>query len=155
MPLEGVHWHDHFQKALDEAGIPWKKITEREVYKFGAGAPIVSKEACLYPVKIHGTMDVIRMSIVEEGASGCPGLIGPGELSRWKAVFRFADKKMELNGEPRTMQLTATRHPGIDLMQEGVEDAEGMLKFWSSEECRGEAEGFDDVSSDIRLFDTE
>ena len=128
----GTHWHHHYQKMLDEHQIPWSKIPEREVYKFGAGAPIVSHEACLYPVKIHGKMDIVRMSVVGEGGQACPGLIGPGELSRWGAVFRFADRKLELNGEARPMQLTATRHPGINLLEDAHRDTEELKKFWHS-----------------------
>ena len=130
----GVHWHRHYQKVLDQLGIPWEVISEREIYKFGAGAPIVSKEACLYPVMIHGKMDIIRMSIVQGGGEACPGLIGPGELSRWKAVFRFADKQLELNGRSKPMQLTVTRHPGINLLEGGKHEAEELRKFWQSQE---------------------
>lgn len=130
----GVHWHRHYQKVLDQLGIPWEVISEREIYKFGAGAPIVSKEACLYPVMIHGKMDIIRMSIVQGGGEACPGLIGPGELSRWKAVFRFADKQLELNGRSKPMQLTVTRHPGINLLEGGKHEAEELRKFWQSKE---------------------
>eukprot|EP00435_Cladocopium_sp_Y103_P070035 s255_g34.t1 len=133
----GIHWHRHYQQVLDQLGIPWKTIPEREVYKFGAGAPNVSKEACLYPVMIHGKMDIIRMSIVEGGGEACPGLIGPSELSQWKAVFRFADKQLELNGTAKPMQLTVTRHPGINLLEGGRKEADQLKQFWTSQE--GEA----------------
>ena len=105
--MGGIAWHQHLQAALKTHGIPCQEISEREVYKFGAGAPITSTTACLYPV---------RMSIVDKGGANCPGLIGPGELSRWNAIFHFRDKKMELNGVKQEMRLTATRHPGIELV---------------------------------------
>ena len=132
----GVHWHRHYQKKLDELGIPWTKVTEKEVYKFGAGAPIISREACLYPALIHGTPDVIRMSVVAGGGEACPGLVGPGELSRWKAVFRFADRELELNGQTRSMQLTATRHPGINLLEDVPEQVSKLKEFWKGQQAK-------------------
>ena len=70
------------------------------------------------------------MSIVHGGGEACPSLIGPGELSRWRAVFRFADKQLERNGEVRPMQLTVTRHPGINLLEGGKKEAEELKKLW-------------------------
>ena len=130
----GEAWHEHLQSALKAHGIPWLEIPEKEVYKFGAGAPITSTTACLYPVLIHGTPDVIRMSVVGKGGSTCPGLIGPGELSRWNAVFHFKDKEMELNGVKKEMRLTATRHPGVELVNFEKEAVTTMKAFWHSQE---------------------
>ena len=129
----GEAWHQHFQQALREHGIPWSEVAEKEVYKFGAGAPIVSKTACLYPVLVHGHPDIVRMSTVGGGGASCPGLIGPGELSRWNAVFHFKEKQMELNGVKKEMRLTATRHPGIELMDLSKEGLDTLRNFWSSE----------------------
>jgi hypothetical protein len=84
-------------------------------------------------VNVHGVPDIIRMSMVGEDAKACPGLIGPSELSRWGAVFRFQEKRMELNGVSRPMRLTSTRHPGVDLLDGGKGAV--LEKFWNSEEA--------------------
>ena len=131
----GELWHDRYQKMLKSLGLPWKEVEEHEVYRFGAGEPIVSQTAYLYPVQIHGKCDIIRMSKVGSDGRGCPGLIGPGELSRWNAVFLFGTKEIELNGQRKTMKLTMTRHPGVDLVDEGQELGE-LKKFWESDEAQ-------------------
>ena len=131
----GEVWHEHWQKALKQYQIPWEEALEEETFKFGAGAPIVSSKACIYPVMVHGEPDLIRMSIVGEGASNCPGLIGPGELSRWNAIFHFKDKKIELHGKKQEMRLTATRHPGIELMTFKEEELQRLKEFLNSEKA--------------------
>ena len=125
----GKFWHENFQKLLIERNIPFQELPEREVYRFGAGDPIMSYKAFLYPVGIHGQPDLIRMSLVEEDACACPGLIGPSELSRWGAVFKFGSKIMELNGIGKAMRLTATRHPGIDLLDANPQE---LRDFWDT-----------------------
>ena len=50
----------------------------------------------------------------------CPGLIGPSELSRWQVKFDFANRQLEVFGEPHPMRLTATRHPALDLLDFGA-----------------------------------
>ena len=106
------------------------------MYRFGAGAPVISTKAFIYPVLIHGAWDVVRISLVEGEATSCPGLIGPSELSRWKAVFRFSEKELELNGTSRPMILTWTRHPGIHLLDYEDTEADKARSFWESTEGR-------------------
>ena len=95
------------------------------------GEPVVSTVAYIYPVGIHGKPDVVRISVVEKEAIACPGLIGPSELQRWNAVFKFATKEMQLQDVVKPMKLTSTRHPGIDLT-----DAPELVlqRFWHSED---------------------
>ena len=116
---------------LRERKLPFERLEEREVYRFGAGEPVVSTVAFIYPVGIHGRPDVVRISVVEKEAIACPGLIGPSELQRWNAVFKFATKEMQLQDVVKPMKLTSTRHPGIDLT-----DAPelSLQRFWHSEE---------------------
>lgn len=90
----GLWWHNAFQNYLREKKLPFERLEEREVYRFGAGEPVVSTVAFIYPVGIHGKPDVVRISVVEKEAIACPGLIGPSELQRWNAVFKFATKEM-------------------------------------------------------------
>ena len=132
----GIQWHYVMQEKLKELGVPWMEVEEKETYKFGAGAPIISKKACIYPVRIHGQWDLLRMSVVDQDASTCPGLVGPSDLSRWQAVFRFGQKEIELNGTSKTMVLTWTRHPGIQLVEYSPNEVEEALKYWRSEEAQ-------------------
>ena len=130
----GAPWHEKFQKELKKHHVPWSEVGEHELYRFGAGEAVVSNKAFLYPVMIHGKPDVIRMSCVDGEARMCPGLIGPSELSRWEAVFRFGAREMELCGVKRPMSLTPTRHPGIHLMSKGEEEHDKLQQFWHSQE---------------------
>ena len=132
----GIQWHNVMQEKLKEMGVPWLEVEEKETYKFGAGDPIVSKKACVYPVRIHGHWDLLRMSVVDQDASTCPGLVGPSELSRWQAVFRFGQKELELFGEKKPMVLTWTRHPGIQLIEYTQEEVQEALKYLESKEAQ-------------------
>ena len=132
----GRLWHEALQGALTKIKVPWTQVEEHEVYRFGAGAPVISTKAFIYPVLIHGAWDVVRISLVEGEATSCPGLIGPAELSRWKAVFRFSEKELELNGTSRPMILTWTRHPGIRLLDYEDTEADEARSFWESTEGR-------------------
>ncbi len=73
----GVEWHGRFQEGLKSKGMTWTTVTEAETFKFGAGAPIKSTHAHIYPVGLHGENSYLRMSVVGEDASDCPGLVGP------------------------------------------------------------------------------
>ena len=128
----GRTWHENLQEFLMEKNIPFEEVSEHEVYRFGAGEPVVSEKAFLYPVGIHGSPDIIRMSMVDGDARACPGLIGPSELSRWGAVFKFQGKQMELQGVSKPMRLTSTRHPGIDLLDV---DFQHLISFWDTSEA--------------------
>ena len=76
----GRWWHEGFQQELEKLGLPFFKAGENEVYRFGAGDPILSKEAFIYPVSMHGQPDLVKISVVEGDAIACPGLISPSEL---------------------------------------------------------------------------
>ena len=115
----GVEWHGRFQEALRQKGMKWSTVKEAETFKFGAGAPIKSTHACIYPVGLHGVNSYLRMSVVEEDASDCPGLVGPADMSRWKVSFNFGAKTISAMGSTQPMTLTTTRHPGLNLLQFG------------------------------------
>lgn len=101
----------------------WTEVAEEEWFKFGAGEPEKSNRAFIYPVGVHGVCTYLRMSEVKEGASDCPGLVGPSELARWKVTFRFGDKQVVPMGSTRPMILTPTRHPGLNLLEFGDKKA--------------------------------
>ena len=73
-------------------------------------------KAFIYPVGIYGQNDLVRISCVGGGATLCPGLVGPSELSRWEAVASFAERSLQLKGVKKHMRLTPTRHPAINLL---------------------------------------
>ncbi|CAE7884506.1 unnamed protein product [Symbiodinium sp. KB8] len=88
---------DSFQAELRKRRVRFFEVVENEVFQFGAGAPEHSERAFIYPVGVQGSWELVRMSMVGGGASSCPGLIGPSELSRWGAVFDLAGKTLTLN----------------------------------------------------------
>ena len=124
----GVHWHRALQEELRRLGITWETASEAEQFQFGSGPPVMSKQACLYPVGLgNGKVDVLRMSVVDGAAAQCPGLIGPSELSRWMVQFDFRSRELEVMGHRRPMKLTPTRHPALDLLDFGEN-----LRPWDS-----------------------
>ena len=117
----GCEWHARFQEGLRMKNLSWTEVEEVEWYKFGAGEPVQSQKAYLYPVGVHGVCSYLRMSEVGGDAADCPGLVGPSDMSRWRVVFRFETKEVDAMGVTRPMQLTSTRHPGLDLLDFGGE----------------------------------
>lgn len=132
--VAGEHWHEAMQKELKERGLGWFEEKEHETFRFGSGEPEISYKAMIYPVGIHGVNDVVRISMVGGGAIDCPGLLGPSELARWKAVAKFAERQLELKGISRPMRMTATRHPAIDLLEYAKNTSEE--NFWKDEEIK-------------------
>lgn len=141
--VAGIQWHQAFQEALKRQGMTWKALEESESFKFGSGAPELSHVAYLYPVGLHGVQDVVRISCVKGGASDCPGLIGPSEMSRWKVVMKFAEKLIAIQGKEKAMMLTSTRHPAINLLDygEGVKKGENFWKQHDIQELVKTLEG--------------
>ena len=127
--VAGIRWHEEFQKLLQSRGLTWHEEVEDETFKFGAGDPEVSQRAFIYPIGIHGHNDLVRMSCVGGGASDCPGLIGPSEMSRWGVVMDFAARKICMKDTWKPMLLTATRHPAVFFL-----DFADVRKFWESPE---------------------
>ncbi|CAE7854814.1 unnamed protein product [Symbiodinium necroappetens] len=97
--VAGTDWHLSFQAELRKRRVRFFEVVENEVFQFG------------------GNWELVRMSMVGGGASSCPGLIGPSELSRWGAVFDLAGKTLTLKGCSRPMLMTTTRRPAIDLLE--------------------------------------
>lgn len=87
--------------------------------RFGAGEAVKSTQAHIYPVGIHGCNSWLRVSVVGDDTTDCPGLIGPADVSRWRVTFKFHERQMEAMGKTREMVLTSTRHPGINLLECG------------------------------------
>lgn len=105
----GLEWHARFQDALRQRGMTWIEIPGSEWFKFGAGEPVKSSRAFLYPVGVHGICSYLRMSEVGGGAADCPGLVGPSDMSRWKVTFKSGTKEVDAMGITRPiMVLTNT-----------------------------------------------
>ena len=132
--VAGKAWHEKMKEELSKKGMSWLEVGECESFRFGSGEPEISERAYIYPVGIYGKNDLVRISCVGGGATFCPGLIGPSELSRWGAVASFGDRSLELKGVKKRMKLTATRHPAIDLLefQEGTQGPQ----FWKAKEIQ-------------------
>ena len=112
--VAGQYWHEAFQAKLTQLGVPWWQVEENETFQFGSGVPEVSRVAFLYPAGLGAeTVDVVRISQVKGDAKACPGLVGPSEMARWKVVFNFSDKTVQILGRKTIMSLTSARHPAL------------------------------------------
>ena len=112
--VAGQYWHEAFQAKLMQLGVPWWQVEENETFQFGSGVPEVSRVAFLYPAGLGAeTVDVVRISQVKGDAKACPGLVGPSEMARWKVVFNFSDKTVQILGRKTIMSLTSARHPAL------------------------------------------
>ncbi|CAK9054149.1 unnamed protein product [Durusdinium trenchii] len=124
-------WHESFQQQLRSLGLTWLEEPEEERFQFGSGGPEESTKAFIYPVRLHGKHDLIRMSCVGGGAANCPGLVGPSEMARWGIVMDFATKRLQIKGSWKPMILNETRHPAICLLDFGE-----TTSFWDATEVQ-------------------
>ena len=129
--VAGRQWHESFQQQLRSLGLTWLEEPEEERFQFGSGGPEESTKAFIYPVRLHGKHDLIRMSCVGGGAANCPGLVGPSEMARWGIVMDFATKRLQIKGSWKPMILNETRHPAICLLDFGE-----TTSFWDATEVQ-------------------
>ena len=73
--VAGCDWHHTHQGRLTELGLGYYGIDQHETFRFGAGPPIVSLKAFLYPCFTHGRPTWLRISLVDGPAASCPGLV--------------------------------------------------------------------------------
>jgi hypothetical protein len=52
--VAGSAWHFSFQKRLAERNRRWHEVEHQEVFRFGAGEPVLSTKAYIYPVTPPG-----------------------------------------------------------------------------------------------------
>lgn len=121
--VAGSDWHQEFQKELRKKGLDWISVQHEEVFRFGAGKPVLSTAACIYPVQIgeDGPCTWLRLAIVERTADDsrvaqCPALVGPSELKRWGIGLHFGTEKMLINGEWKATRFSPTRHPVLRMI---------------------------------------
>ena len=115
--VAGGQWHFQHQQRLTQLGLTWETVSQEEHFKFGAGPPVLSRRAFIYPVFTHGGRSWVRISEVGGAAEGCPGLIGPSEMARWLVELHFGTRSMRVMGSTRPMRLSNTRHPVLQLLE--------------------------------------
>ena len=131
--VAGEEWHKAFQATLAEKGLSWDCMSHEEVFRFGAGKPVLSTEAVIYPVQLGGDggpLSYLRLAVVSRTAQDdrvahCPALVGPSEMRRWQIKLNFADGTMEIgaDGKKRPTQFSQTRHPILALIGSAPADA--------------------------------
>eukprot|EP00435_Cladocopium_sp_Y103_P058552 s1402_g20.t1 len=73
--VAGCAWHRMHQQALQSFGLQFHEVGQEETFRFGAGPPILSRMAYLYPCFTHGKTTGLRISEVDGAAASCPGLV--------------------------------------------------------------------------------
>ena len=66
--VAGARWHKKMQQSLDEMQLPYEVLEHEETFRFGAGAPVLSTSAGLYPVVLgkSGIRTWLRVAVVED-----------------------------------------------------------------------------------------
>ena len=113
---QDVSGHEALQSLMLKKGLPFHKTNHEEVYRFGAGAPVLSTEAFLYAVQIYDHKSWVRIAVVDNTpddnrVAECPGLVGPAELARWKVQIDFAKLQVAIHGKWQPTVLSPSRHP--------------------------------------------
>ena len=122
--VAGRKWHEALQSLMLKKGLPFHKTNHEEVYRFGAGAPVLSTEAFLYAVQIYDHKSWVRIAVVDNTpddnrVAECPGLVGPAELARWKVQIDFAKLQVAIHGKWQPTVLSPSRHPILNLLNVG------------------------------------
>ena len=135
--VAGAKWHVKMRQALGQRDLPYEVLEREETFRFGAGAPVLSTEAGLYPVVLGGTgiRSWLRVAVVDDTKqdpriSNCPALVGPLELARWKVTMDFAKGMTVINGCSAPTELSPTRHPVLEIL------GDGKAEDWNTSELR-------------------
>ncbi len=121
----GLQWHMKFQRELAQKGLKWMEVPHQEVFRFGAGAPVMSNRAVVYPIVLgQSKMSWLRLAVVEDTPTDrrveqCPALVGPSELARWQVTFNFSDGTLSIGTVTVPMMLSETRHPILEVVGDG------------------------------------
>ena len=119
--VAGLQWQERFQRHLKSLGLEWNTVEHEEIFRFGAGRPVLSTEAKIYPVWIGGMKSWLRLAVVESEkdprVAECPALAGPSELARWGVCMDFAKQGISINGGSwQTLRLSPSRHPVLNVL---------------------------------------
>ena len=136
--VAGAKWHVKMRQALDQRDLPYEVLEHEETFRFGAGAPVLSTEAGLYPVVLGGTgiRSWLRVAVVDDTKqdpriSNCLALVGPSELARWKVTMDFAKGMTVIDGCSTPTELSPTRHPVLEILGD-----DGKAEDWNTSELR-------------------
>ena len=128
----GEIWHKALQEEMKRRGLIWHEVPEDERFQFGLGHLPRSRKAFLYPVGIHGKVEVLRMSCIQ---GACPGLVSPVEMKRWLMKYDHGQNTVSKGeGTPRPLKLTAAGHPAFKLMEFDPET--DLTRVWESKRMR-------------------
>ena len=82
--VAGEEWHHRFQQMLDAKGLRYETVEHEEIFRFGAGKPVLSTEAVVYPVQLgaDGPLSYLRLAVVrrtrdDDRVAHCPALVSP------------------------------------------------------------------------------
>ena len=121
--VAGEAWHHMFQQQLAEKGLRGFPVEHEEIFRFGAGRPVLSTEAFVYPVQLgsQGPVSWLRLAVVkrtheDDRVAQCPALIGPSEMKRWGVVLDFAKGQMKIGEQWQKTRLSASKHPVLGLI---------------------------------------
>ena len=119
--VAGKNWHDEMQMKVKKLGLKYYSVEHEEVFRFGAGSPVLSTKAYVYPVTIYKEKSWVRIAEVANTAEDrrvaeCPGLIGPSELARWQVQIDFASHKVGIGGHWEPTVMSSSRHPILNLL---------------------------------------
>ena len=119
--VAGQRWHERYQSHLRALGLQWLSVEHEEVFRFGAGRPVLSTEAKIYPIWVGETPSWLRLAVVESEKDSrvaeCPALAGPSELARWAVRMDFAKQGISIQGgQWQTLRLSQSRHPVLNVL---------------------------------------
>ena len=139
--VAGRKWHNNLQELMRQKGMPFYKAYHEEVFRFGAGAPVLSTEAFIYAIQIYDHKSWVRIAVVdntpEDGrVAECPGLVGPAELARWKVQIDFAKLQVGIHGKWRPTVLSPSRHPILNLLNVDKRPDPGQWEVGELKELR-------------------
>ena len=139
--VAGRNWHNNLQELMRQKGMPFYKAYHEEVFRFGAGAPVLSTEAFIYAIQIYDHRSWVRIAVVdntpEDGrVAECPGLVGPAELARWKVQIDFAKLQVAIHGKWQPTVLSPSRHPILNLLNVGNRPDPGQWEVGELKELR-------------------
>ena len=116
--VAGALWHKAYQSQLREKQLPFHEVSHMKIFRFGAGEPVVSRRAFVYPVELgaSGQLSWLRLAEVcntesDNRVEQCPALIGPSELARWKVELNFETGMTVIAGHAVPTEMSETRHP--------------------------------------------
>ena len=128
--VAGSQWHETFQDHLRKRGLHFFEVEHTEVFRFGAGEPVMSTRAFVYPVVLGESQQPSWLRLAEVAntrtdhrVAQCPALVGPSEMARWGVEMNFGSGQTVVAGHSSQTQLSETRHPVLKILGEAPKEA--------------------------------